>query len=100
MRVYSAYNAIFPRILRQTLVFVLLKLRTDLTQEAVSWAGSPHPAGYQEADLACRVACFLRHIYDLETAVSDACILGIHLVFLPFHRRIELGFHVNNTGFE
>ena len=65
-------------------------------QEEVGWAGSPRPA---ESDLAC---CMFpkEYFYYLETAVSDACILGIHLVFLSFHCRIELGFQVNNTGFE
>ena len=51
------------------------------------------PEECQEAGFR-HVQCFARNIFYQEAAVSDTCILVIHLVALPFHHRIELGFWV------
>lgn len=81
---------IFQHVLRWILVFVLLKPMTEFTREEVMRAAA-HTLQSARPDFL-RVACFLRNIFCLEAAVSDTCILVIHLVFLPFHHRTELGF--------
>lgn len=87
----ECFRYIFQHILRWTLVFVLLKTVTELSEGEVVWAGRVHPAECQEAGFR-HAECFLRNSFYLETVVSDICNLVIYLVSLPVHYRIELGF--------
>lgn len=64
---------------------------TEFTREEVMRAAAHMLQSARRPDLL-RVACFLRNIFYLEAAVSDTYNLVIHLVFLPFHHRTELGF--------
>lgn len=71
---------------------------TELTKEELVRAGSAH---LQSAGRWLPTCC----MFPKEHLLSEGCstnthILVIHLVGLPFHHRIELGFQVNKLGCE
>lgn len=75
------------------------KTYRDWVKQRRGYVGrSAHPAECQEADFM-HTACLLKNIFYLPAMISDTLVLVIHLVFLSFHHRIELGFQVNNAGF-